>query len=72
LNRLHKRIDDVEKAIGHKEDVMSVRIASVAVDAKKGGELYDMAVYTTKALAWALSLITGALVGILWLIDHSK
>lgn len=72
VNRLHKRIDDVEKAIEHKEDAMSVRIASVAVDAKKGGELYDMAVYTVKALAWALPLITGVLVGILWLVDHSK
>jgi hypothetical protein len=72
VNRLHKRIDDVEKAIVHKEDVMSVRIANVAVDAKKGGELYDMATYTIKALAWALPLITGAFVGILWLIDHSK
>jgi len=72
VNRLHRRIDDVEKAIEHKEDAMSVRIASVAVDAKKGGELYDMAVYTVKALAWVLPLITGVLVGILWLIDHSS
>jgi hypothetical protein len=72
VNRLHKRIDDVEKAIEHKEDAMSIRITSVAVDAKKGGELYDMAVYTIKALAWALPLITGVLVGILWLVDHSK
>jgi len=72
VNRLHKRIDDVEKAIEHKEDAMSVRIASVAVDARKGGELYDMAVYTVKALAWALPLITGVLIGILWLVDHAN
>jgi tetrahydromethanopterin S-methyltransferase subunit G len=72
VNRLHKRIDDIEKTIEHKEDAMSIRITSVAVDARKGGNLYDMAVYTVKALAWALPLVTGALVGILWLIDHSN
>jgi hypothetical protein len=72
VNRLHKRIDDVEKAFEHKEDAMSIRITSVAVDARKGGKLHDVAVYTVKALAWALPLITGALVGILWLIDHSN
>jgi prefoldin subunit 5 len=70
VNRLHKRIDDIEKTIEHKEDAMSIRITSVAVDAKKGRELHDMAVYTVKALAWALPLVTGILVGILWLIDH--
>jgi tetrahydromethanopterin S-methyltransferase subunit G len=72
VNRLHKRIDDIEKTIEHKEDAMSIRITSVAVDARKGGNLYDMAVYTVKALACALPLVTGALVGILWLIDHSN
>jgi prefoldin subunit 5 len=72
VNRLHKRIDDVEKAIENKEEAMSLRMASVAADAKKGGQLYDIASYTVKALAWVLPLGTGALVGILWLIDHSN
>jgi hypothetical protein len=72
VNRLHKRIDDVEKAIEHKEDEMYVRLSNVALDAKKGGELYDITVYTVKALSWVLPLVTATLVGVLWLIDHSK
>ena len=72
VNRLHKRIDDVEKAIEHKEDAMRIRLSSVAVDAKKGGELYDMSVYTVKALAWAVPIFSALALGVMWLIEHYK
>jgi tetrahydromethanopterin S-methyltransferase subunit G len=71
VNRLHKRIDDVEKSIEHKEDSMSIRISQVAIDANKGGKLYDIAVYTAKALAWALPITVALMSALLWLIKHS-
>lgn len=70
VNRLHKRIDDVERAIEHKEDAMSIRIASVAADAKKGGELHDLAVYAAKVVAWVVPIVTTLGASIIWLADH--
>jgi CII-binding regulator of phage lambda lysogenization HflD len=71
VNRLHKRIDAVEASIEHKEDAMSVRLNEVAIDANKGGKLYDLIVYTAKALAWALPITIAVVTVLLWVIKHA-
>lgn len=70
VNRLHKRIDDVEKSIENKENSVIIKIAAVAADAKKGGELHDLAVYTAKVLAWSVPIIAAVGTGIVWMVEH--
>ncbi len=70
VNRLHKRIDDVEKSIENKENSMALRLSNVAADAKKGGKLYNLAVYTAKVLAWAVPIVAAAGTYIVWMIEH--
>lgn len=72
VNRLHKRIDEVLTVIDAKEYAMTTTIGTIKCDAEKGGKLYDIAVYTVKALAWAIPISTGLFAGLLWIIDHSK
>jgi len=71
VNRLHKRIDAVEASIEHKEDTMSTRLNQVAIDANKGGKLYDLAVYTVKALAWVVPISIAIASATLWVIAHA-
>lgn len=72
VNRLHKRIDALEKSVDEKETFVLLKISDIAVDAKKGGQLYDMAVYTVKALAWAVPIFSALILGAMWLIEHYK
>jgi len=70
VNRLHKRIDAVELAMTVKEAAVMKKIDEVAVDAKKGGKLFDLLVTTAKAIAWAVPVATAVGAATLWLVDH--
>ena len=72
VNRLHKRINEVEKSIEDKENSMSVRLNGVCTDAHKGAKLYDLALYTVKALAWAVPITIAIATTILWMIQHAR
>ena len=71
VNRLHRRIDDLEGDIQAKEDAMILKINSIGADAAKGAKGYDLMVYTTKAIAGVVSIGGAILVGFLWLIQHA-
>lgn len=71
INRIHKRIDDTLLVITQKEKTFENRLSIAEDNAKKGGRIYELAVYTAKAIAWALPISIAILAGILWLIEHS-
>ena len=71
VNRLHKRIDAIEVSIQDKENAMLVKVNTIAVDAAKGGRGYDLLVYTAKAIAWTIPIVTAVLLGFMWLIEHA-
>lgn len=72
VNRLHKRIDDVLTVIELKEAFINKKLETVTVSANKGGTVYDLIVYTSKVVAWALPIAAGLITGLFWLIDHYK
>lgn len=72
VNRLHKRIDDVLTVIELKETLINTKLEAVTVNANKGGMVYDLIVYTTKVIAWALPIGAALITGLFWLIDHYK
>lgn len=71
VNRLHRRIDDLEGNIQAREDAMILKINSIGADAANGAKGYDLVVFTTKAIAWVFSIGGLTLAGLLWLIQHA-
>lgn len=71
INRIHKRIDDTLLAIAQKEKSFENRLSVVEQNAHKGSRIYDLAVFTVKAITWALPISAGLLAGLLWIIEHS-